>query len=97
MWPHYKDKDFFTSAFFIRTENDNPYVIYCPKSDASLSIERHARDLIFTYNPTEIISKLNLLPDDENTLFYCIYLGERNPKQISKKEIEKMFGIQVTE
>lgn len=97
MWPHYKDKDFFTSAFFIRTENDKPYVIYCPKSDASLSIERHIQDLIFTYEVTKIISKLNLLPDNEDTLFYCIYLGERKPKQISKNEIEKMFGIQVIE
>jgi hypothetical protein len=79
-WPHYKDKDFFTSAFFIRTENDKPYVIYCPKSSTSLSIECHAQDLIFTYNPTEIISNLNLFPDDEDTLFYCIYLGERKPK-----------------
>ena len=80
MWPHYKNKDFFTSAFFIRTENDNPYVIYCPKSDASLSIERHIQDLIFTYEATKIISKLNLLPDNEDALFYCIYLGERKPK-----------------
>lgn len=96
-WPHYKDKDFFTRAFFIRTENDKPYVIYCPKSSTSLSIECHAQDLIFTYNSTEIISNLKLLPDDEDTLFYCIYLGERKPKQIPKKEIEKIFGIQVTE
>lgn len=96
-WPHYKDKGFFTSALFIRTENDKPYIIYCPKSNASLSIERHVQDLIFTYKSTETILNLNLLPDDEDTLFYYIYLGVREPKQIHKKEIEKMFGVQVTE
>lgn len=97
MWPHYKDKDFFTSAFFVRTENDKPYIIYCPKSNASVSIKSHIQDLIFTYKSTEITSNLNPLPDDEGTLFYCIYLGETKPKQIPKKEIEKIFGIQVIE
>ena len=97
MWPHYKDKDFFTSAFFVRTENDEPYIIYCPKTNASLSIERHVQDLIFTHESIETILNLNLLPDDEDTLLYCIYLGKRRPKQIPKKEIEKIFGIQVTE
>ena len=44
-WPHPTDKGYFTTAIFVRTDNDKTYLIYCPRATTSISIDEE------TYNP----------------------------------------------
>lgn len=100
-WPHPTDKGYFTTAIFVRTDNDKAYLIYCPRATTSISIDEE------TYNPYLIWEdkpyvvrevKLNqTLSEAGNVMFYVIALGQSETKTIKKADIEKMFGIKVVE
>ena len=100
-WPHPTDKGYFTTAIFVRTDDDKAYLIYCPKATTSISIDEE------TYNPyliwgdkpySEREVKLNqTLSEVGNVMFYVIPLGQTEKKTIKKADIEKMFDIKVVE
>ena len=100
-WPHPTDKGYFTTAIFVRTEDDKAYLIYCPRATTSISIDEE------TYNPYLIWGdkpysvrevKLNqTLSEVGNVMFYVIALGQTEKKTIKKEDIEKMFGVKVVE
>lgn len=100
-WPHPTDKGYFTTAIFVRTEDDKAYLIYCPRATTSISIDEE------TYNPYLIWGdkpytvrevKLNqTLSETGNVMFYVIALGQTEKKTIKKADIEKMFGVKVVE
>ena len=101
-WPHPVDKGYFVNATFVRTEDDNPYLIYCPRTNTSISLEEE------TFNPYFLITtgedflthkNITLTQQMQTTskdiLFYIIRLSEQNPKEIKKDDIEKLFNIKV--
>ena len=100
-WPHPTDKGYFTTAIFVRTDDDKAYLIYCPRATTSISIDEE------TYNPYLIWGdkpytvrevKLNqTLSETGNVMFYVIALGQTEKKTIKKAYIEKMFGVKVVE
>ena len=100
-WPHPTDKGYFTTAIFVRTDDDKAYLIYCPRATTSISIDEE------TYNPYLIWGdkpytvrevKLNqTLSEAGNVMFYVIALGQIEKKAIKKTDIEKMFGVKVVE
>ena len=100
-WPHPTDKGMFTSAVFVRTNDNKPYLIYCPRASAAISIDEE------TYNPYLIWGdkpytvrevKLNqTLSEVGSVMFYVIALGQTEKKTIKKADIEKMFGVKVVE
>ena len=100
-WPHPTDKGYFTTAIFVRTDDDKAYLIYCPRATTSISIDEE------TYNPCLIWGdkpytvrevKLNqTLSEVGNVMFYVIALGQPEKKTIKKADIEKMFGVKVVE
>lgn len=100
-WPHPTDKGYFTTAIFVRTDDDKAYLIYCPRATTSISIDEE------TYNPYLIWGdkpytvrevKLNqTLSEVGNVKFYVIALGQTEKKTIKKADVEKMFGVKVVE
>lgn len=100
-WPHPTDKGYFTTAIFVRTDDDKAYLIYCPRATTSISIDEE------TYNPYLIWGdkpysvrevKLNqTLSEVGNVMFYIIALGQTEKKTIKKADIEKMFDVKVVE
>lgn len=100
-WPHPTDKGYFTTAIFVRTDDDKSYLIYCPRATTSISIDEE------TYNPYLIWGdkpytvrevKLNqTLSEVGNVMFYVIALGQSEKKTIKKADIEKMFDVKVVE
>jgi hypothetical protein len=100
-WPHPTDKGYFTTAIFVRTDDDKAYLIYCPRATTSISIDEE------TYNPYLILGdkpytvrevKLNqTLSEVGSVMFYVIALGQTEKKTIKKADIEKMFGVKVAE
>ena len=100
-WPHPTDKGYFTTAIFVRTDDDKAYLIYCPRATTSISIDEE------TYNPYLIWGdkpytvrevKLNqTLSEVGNVMFYVIALGLAEKKTIKKADVEKMFGVKVVE
>ena len=100
-WPHPTDKGYFTTAIFVRTDDEKAYLIYCPRATTSISIDEE------TYNPYLIWGdkpyavrevKLNqTLSEVGNVMFYVIALGQTEKKTIKKEDIEKMFGVKVVE
>lgn len=100
-WPHPTDKGYFTTAIFVRTDDDKAYLIYCPRAITSISIDEE------TYNPYLIWGdkpysvrevKLNqTLSEVGNVMFYVIALGQTEKKTIKKADVEKMFGVKVVE
>lgn len=103
-WPHPIDKGYFVSAVFVRTDEDKPYLIYCPRNTAAISIDEE------TFNPYFLITtgedfapykKVTLTQqmtsNNKDVLFYVFYLGESKPREINKKTIEQMFGIKVVD
>ena len=100
-WPHPTDKGYFTTAIFVRTDDDKAYLIYCPRATTSISIDEE------TYNPYLIWGdkpysvrevKLNqTLSEVGNVMFYVIALDQTEKKTIKKADVEKMFGVKVVE
>jgi hypothetical protein len=101
-WPHPTDKGYFTTAIFVRTDDDKAYLIYCPRATTSISIineETYNPYLIWGDKPHRIKEvKLNqTLSEVGNVMFYVIALGQIEKKTIKKADIEQMFGVKVVE
>ena len=98
-WPH-PDKGYFTSALFVKTSENKPYLIYCPKTTAAISIDKE------TYYPELLRSaslharkelKLNqTMTGTGDILFYIIPL-DKGKSKVKKADIETMFGIKVVD
>ena len=101
-WPHPTDKGYFVNATFVRTEDDTPYLIYCPKTATSISIDEETFNPYFLITTGEdfpshkkIILTQQMQTTSEDILFYVIHIGERKPKEINKEVIERLFNIKV--
>lgn len=100
-WPHPTDKGYFTTAIFVRTDDDKAYLIYCPRAATSISIDEE------TYNPYLIwgnkpytvreVKLSQTLSEVGNVMFYVIALGQTEKKTIKKADIEAMFDIKVVD
>ena len=98
-WPHHSDKGYFVSAIFVRTDRDEKYLIYCPKSTAAISIDEHEYNPYLLWGNEKPWSireiKLNqTLSKTGDILFYVIALGH-NKTEVKKEEIERLFGVKV--
>lgn len=98
-WPHNIDKGYFVSAIFVRTTEDKPYLIYCPRATAAISIDVHEYNPYLLWDNDKPCSireiKLNqTLSKVGNILFYVIALGS-NETKVKKDDIEKLFGVKV--
>ena len=100
-WPHPTDKGYFTTAIFVRTDDDKAYLIYCPRATTSISIDEEAYNpyLIWGDKPYTVREvKLNqTLSEVGNVMFYVIALGQTEKKTIKKADIEKMFDVKVVD
>ena len=99
-WPHPTDKGYFTTAVFVRTDKDEPYLIYCPRATTAISIdEEEYNPYLLWRDESNIIREVKLnqtLTKEGDVLFYIIALGRSEPK-VKKIDIEKMFGIKVVD
>lgn len=103
-WPHPTDKGYFTSATFVRTDDDTPYLIYCPRNTATISIDEESFSPYFLittgedfhgYKKVTLTQQMQSSPKE--VLFYIFQLTEQKPKEIKKADIEKMFGVKVVD
>lgn len=99
-WPHHSEPGYHTAAIFVRTENDIPYLIYCPKLRTEIEINEESYSRFLLWEPTQLIRKLELrqgLYQVDDIMFLIIELKAQEPAPIKKAEIEKMFGIKVVD
>ena len=99
-WPHPTDKGYFVSAVFVRTEDNKPYLIYCPKISSAIAIneEQYNHFAFWGDEPLQKIRKLELshsMASVNGVQFLVISLEAHEPQKIKKEDIEKMFGIKV--
>lgn len=101
-WPHHTDKGYFTSASFIRMEDNKPYLVYCPRTriaDFSYSrkvLEEYINNLSYVTNvATQTSLTQEMCTPRGVPQFYIIPLGTFSVKEVKKEEVEKMFGIKV--
>ena len=102
-WPHPVDKGYFVNATFVRTEDDTPYLIYCPRNTTAISIEEEIFSpfcLITTGDEFGGYKKVTLTQQMQSSskevLFYILRLSEQKPKEI-RDDIEKLFSIKVVD
>lgn len=100
-WPHHSDKGCFVSAIFVRTNKDEKYLIYCPKSTVAISIDEYEYNPYLIWDGAQSWSireiKLNQsLSKTGDVLFYVIAL-EHNETKVKKEDIERLFGIKVVD
>ena len=99
-WPHPTDKGYFTTAVFVRTNKDRPYLIYCPRATTAISIDEESYNSYLLWrDESNTIREVKLnqtLTKEGDVLFYIIALGRSEPK-VKKIDIEKMFGIKVVD
>ena len=92
-WPHPTDKGCFTTAIFVRTDDDKAYLIYCPKATTSISIDEETYNpyLIWGDKPYSIREvKLNqTLSEVGNVMFYVIAQVKPKRKQLRKQTSKK--------
>ena len=93
-WPHPSDKGMFTSAVFVRTDDNKPYLIYCPRTSAAISIDEE------TYYPERAINAGKAVYVERNCEMidkseYCIvyYKDEYLPPR-RKKSRRDLFDYQ---
>lgn len=101
-WPHPTEKGRLVSALFLRLENDIPYLLYCPICKQETKIEEvlYRDNDWFRFSPKPIKDThmtTSLYADGENVQFYIIPLTPSKPLVVSKKDIEKLFNIKVTD
>ena len=99
-WPHPTDKGYFVSAVFVRTEDNKPYLIYCPKISSNIAIneEQYSPFAIWSDEPLQKIRKLELsqtMASVNGVQFLIISLDTIEPKKVKKEDIEKIFGVKV--
>lgn len=99
-WPHPTDKGYFVSAVFVRTNENKPYLIYCPKISSNVAIneENYNPFTICGNEPARPIRKLELtqgMTSVNGVQFLIILLEQPEPKEIKKADIEKLFGVKV--
>ena len=101
-WPHSIDKGYFVNATFVRTEDDTPYLIYCPKTSTSISIDEETLSPFYLTATGEEIGGYKTVTltqqmqsSSKEVLFYILRLSEQKLKEIKKDDIEKLFGIKV--
>lgn len=96
-WPHHSEAGYHASAVFVRTEDDTPYLIYCPKLHAEVAInEESHHDLNFWWK--EPIRKLELrqgMHQVDGVMFLIIELKTHEPASVKKADIETLFGVKV--
>ena len=99
-WPHPSDKGMFTSAVFVHTDDNKPYLIYCPKTSVAIGIdeETYYPDLLW---PRALHARKELRLNQTLTkvgdiLFYVIPL-EQGESKVKRSDIESMFGIKVVD
>lgn len=98
-WPH-PDKGYFTSALFVKTSENKPYLIYCPKTITAISVdeETYYPDLLWP-SDLHVRKKLKLnqtMTGIGDILFYIIPL-DKGESKVKKADIEAMFGIKVVD
>jgi hypothetical protein len=97
-WPHPVEKGYFVSAVFVRTTEDKPYLIYCPKATCAISIDEETYNSCLFWGSKSLDYreiKLNqTLSKAGDILFYVIALGH-NKTEVKKEDIEKLFGVKV--
>ena len=103
-WPHPTDKGYFTSASFIHTEDNKPYLVYCPRTrlvDFCYSREVLEEYINNFFYVTNVATRTNLTQEmctpHGMPQFYIIPLGAFSVKEVKKEEVEKMFGIKVVD
>lgn len=99
-WPHHSEPGYHTTAIFVRTKNDTPYLIYCPKLRTEIEINEESYSHFLLWEPTQLIRKFELrqgLYQVDDIMFLIIELKTQEPTPIKKAEIEKMFGIKVVD
>ena len=101
-WPHPIDKGYFVNATFVRTEDDTPYLIYCPKTSTSISIDEETLSPFYLTATGEEIGGYKTVTltqqmqsSSKEVLFYILRLSEQKPKEIKKDDIEKLFSVKV--
>jgi hypothetical protein len=98
-WPHHSEKGYFVSAIFVRTDKEEKYLIYCPRSTAAISLDEYEYNPYLLWgNEKSFIREIKLnqtLSKTGDILFYVIALGNDLQKEVKKEEIEKLFGIKV--
>ena len=98
-WPH-PDKGYFTSALFVKTSENKPYLIYCPKATAAISIdvETYYPDLLW---PSSLHArkelKLNQTMTGTGDILFYIFPLDKGESKVKKADIEAMFGIKVVD
>ena len=99
-WPHPSDKGMFTSAVFVRTDDNKPYLIYCPRTSTAISIdeETYYPDLLW---PSALHARRELRLNQTLTkvgdiLFYIFPLDQGESK-VKRSDIESLFGIKVVD
>lgn len=101
-WPHPTDKGYSVSAVFVRTDDNRPYLIYCPKTSSNIAIseEQYNSSIFWGDEPLQTIRRLDLsqsMSSVNGVHFLIIPLEEIEPKKVKKTEVEKMFDIKVVE
>lgn len=103
-WPHPTDKGYFVNATFVRTDDDTPYLIYCPRNTTAISIEEETLSPFYLITTGEEIGGCKTVTltqqmqsSSKEVLFYILRLSEQKPKQTKKDDIEKLFGVKVVD
>lgn len=101
-WKH-PTEDYYINATFVTTEDGTPYLFYCPRSLAQISLteeifERGSFQWFVSGEIRELILEQKIHTADKYVSFYLIPLEfKHKPKEISKQDIEKMFDIKVVD
>ena len=101
-WPHPTEEGRLVSAVFLRTENNKPYLLYCPNCKQQTKIEEfvHQDHDWFRFTPEpikEVVMTTGLCANLEGIQFYLFPLTTPKEYKISRKDIEKFFNIKVVD
>ena len=100
-WPHPTEKNKMVAAVFVRSNDNIPYLLYCPICKSTTQIEEiihQDTDWFRAYSSPpikECVMTTGLVADLEGVQFYLFPLNMPKPHKIKKQDIEKFFNIKV--
>ena len=95
IYPNKKYSNYNNAFIIFKDSNDHPFAIYAEKINSNVSVSQVAEYISVMKWKKDTTLEMKIDSNDKKTYFKIIDLDPPEPKEMTKKEIEKELGYQI--